>query len=172
MDLALNVELLLTITHLSWSNASMTDVDISVCFDQIAPSLLYLAYSKAGASRNTTNLLGKALLCSRYYPTTSHGVSSTFNSHSSCIPFCGSGQGSCNGTPSWVQTCNPCLLSYKDNAKGMKIRDPIGKLTTDGTIAAFVDDIKLFHHTSSNSTAQLLENTEWNTWQWSNSLWG
>ena len=172
VDLAMNVELLLTILHLSRSNASMMDADASAFFDCIAPALLYLAYSKAGTSRNTTNLLGKALLRSRYYPTTSHGVLDTYNSHSKLSPFCGSGEGSCDGTPSWVQTCNPCLLTYKDNAKGMKIEDPTGKLTADGTIGAFVDDIKLFHHSPSNSNMKLLQNTEWDSQQWSNSLWG
>ena len=70
VDLALNVELILTIIHLSRSNASMTDVDASACFDRISPSLLYLAYHKAGASKKAISLLGKALLRSKYYPTT------------------------------------------------------------------------------------------------------
>ena len=41
VDLAMNVELLITILHLSRSNASMTDVDASACFDRISPSLLF-----------------------------------------------------------------------------------------------------------------------------------
>ena len=134
VDLALNVELLLTIIHLSRTNASMTDVDASACFDRIAPALMYLAYSKGGASRNTINLLGKALLRSRYFPTTSHGVSNRFNTHSPSSTFCGPGQDSCDCTPSWIQTCNPCLLTYKKNANRLEIKDPTGKMITDGTI--------------------------------------
>ena len=109
IDLALHSELLLHIIHLSRTNATSTDVDATACFDCIAPSLLYLAYSKGGASKKVTNLLGKALLRSKYYPTTDHGVSSQHNTHSPSSPFCGSGQGSCDGAASWVHTCNPCV---------------------------------------------------------------
>ena len=172
IDLALHSELLLHILHLSRTNASCTDFDAKACFDFIAPSLLSLAYSKGGASEQVTNLLGKALLRSRYYPTTDHGVSEKYNTHSPDSPFCGSGQGSCDGTASWVHTCNPCIKAYKERARGLNIFDPTGTIPTDGSIAVFVDDVKLFHNSPSNSQLQTASNTQHDTQLWTNVLWG
>ena len=62
IDLALHNEILLHSLHLARKNAVMTDVDATSCFDCIPPSLMYLAYARAGATFPTIDLLGKALL--------------------------------------------------------------------------------------------------------------
>ena len=72
---------------LSRSDGAITKVDATACFDKIPPTLMSLADCKAGLPRTAMQFLSKALLRHRYYPVTTHGVSTTYNKHSEKTPF-------------------------------------------------------------------------------------
>ena len=72
----------------------------------------------------------------------------------------------------WVHTCNPLLKVYNSNSHGLSLSDPTGHFPTNGTINAFVDDIKLFSsdHSTNSKTLTLVRATQ-DTQLWSHTLW-
>eukprot|EP00978_Attheya_sp_CCMP212_P027321 scaffold91518_cov33-Attheya_sp.AAC.6 len=65
----LSKEMMITTLHLLRKNGSVTDVDATACYDQIAPILMWLAYFKAGATWNIVQLL--AYHCYNWNPSSS-----------------------------------------------------------------------------------------------------
>ena len=93
-DLSLQKELHATLHSLTRYDGAVTDVDATNCFDHIPPSIMYMAYCKAGLHPKPMTLLSKALLSHKYIPITEHGESSNINNHSTENRLFGPRQGS------------------------------------------------------------------------------
>ena len=149
--------MLLNILHLSKTNSAVTDIYATSCFDCITPSFIYLVYAKAGTKITEISLVGKSLLQSKYYPTTTHGVSRKGNSHSLKSPFWGICQGLYDRTAARVHTCDTFIKVHKRRSKDLRISNPTTENTTDSTINTFMDDIKLFNVDQEKSKTKVIQ---------------
>jgi hypothetical protein len=93
IDLVLSKEMMTTTLHLLRKNGAITDVDATACYDRIAPTLMWLAYVKAGTPWNLVQLLAYALMYLQYFIVTAYGTSTKANKHSNEHQFLGPGQG-------------------------------------------------------------------------------
>eukprot|EP00978_Attheya_sp_CCMP212_P016818 scaffold44420_cov34-Attheya_sp.AAC.4 len=59
IDLVMSKEIRITTLHLMRKNGALTDVDATACYDRIMPSLMWLAYNKAGVTWNIVQLFAK-----------------------------------------------------------------------------------------------------------------
>ena len=101
IDLALLNKVHIGIIHMERRNGVTCDFDAASCFDCVPNNVMLMSFAKAGTSRNTVNLLGKALTRARYFPTTVFGPSRITNRSTEETPICGSGKGSTDGTAGW-----------------------------------------------------------------------
>ena len=86
-DLSLQKERQATLHSLTRYDWAVTNVDAANCFDRIPPSIMYIAYCKAGLHSKPILLLSKALLSHKYIPITEHGESINIDNHSTEHPF-------------------------------------------------------------------------------------
>eukprot|EP00978_Attheya_sp_CCMP212_P027159 scaffold90661_cov61-Attheya_sp.AAC.1 len=93
IDLVMSKEMITTVHPLMRKNGAITDVDAMACYDRIVPSIIWLAYWKAGATWNIVQLFACSLLALQYYIVTAFGISNLKNSHSRKSQFLGPGQG-------------------------------------------------------------------------------
>ena len=110
--------------HLERRNGVTCDFDAASCFDCVPNNVMLMSFAKAGTSRNTIKLLGKALARARYFPTKVFGPSRIMNKSTAEAPICGSGQGSTDGTAGWTLVCNPLLKVYSESVEENRIEDP------------------------------------------------
>ena len=144
-DLSILKELVLTMMLLTRRDGAITEVDATACFDKIPPALMSLSYCKAGLPPEIMTFLSKALLKHRYHTVTSHGVSTEYNCHSEDSPFFGPGQGSADGTVAWALIHDKIDKVYSERATGAAFSGISKDLDWRATMAAFVDDVSLFH---------------------------
>lgn len=145
IDLVMSKEITLTILHLMRHNGGITDVDATACYDRIAPSPMYLSYSKAGATNNIVNLLAYALLQLTYYIVTAFGTSERTNKHSKDSQFLGPGQGATDAPFGWGMISTMIIRAYNKRARGGRLADPTGKIKWKRKADMFVDDSYLYH---------------------------
>eukprot|EP00978_Attheya_sp_CCMP212_P007588 scaffold17533_cov70-Attheya_sp.AAC.1 len=67
IDLVMSKEMITTIHHIMRKNGAIIDADATACYNRIVPSLIWLAYWKAGATWKIVQLLACSLMALQYY---------------------------------------------------------------------------------------------------------
>jgi hypothetical protein len=172
IDLVMSKEIMLTTLHLMRHNGGITDVDATACYDRIAPSPMFLSYSKSGATNNIVFFLAYALIQLTYFIVTAFGTSTLYNQHSDDSQFLGPGQGATDAPFAWGVVSTMLIRAYNKRAHGGTLADPTGEITWKRAIDMFVDDAYLFHILQMLMGARrLMQNISHDIALWAKLLW-
>ena len=118
------------------------DNDAKSCYDRIPCFLANVASRKYGMHHKVCTVQGKTLREAKYYLKTKFGLSDEHVSHTSKMPWFGTGQGSGNSPMYWLVISSTLFDVYQQKATGgATYQSPDGTLTMQIYQLGFVDDV-------------------------------